>query len=136
MPCCANGRRRTRLTRKRLIVLVMVLLPGPPRSRMLPEISSRCTKGPELAGIRATVRSQRRHRYRRQVVSAHFYLALKSRFPETETAIGRDSVRMPVTPKEGGTRPAAFFGTLNGLSCYFLCRGSNWCLTSATYENA
>src|SRR6184192_1986315 len=58
------------------------------------------TKGPELAGICATVRSQRRHRYSRQVVSAHFSLAPKSRFPETETARGRDSVRMPVTPKE------------------------------------
>jgi len=34
------------------------------------------------------------------VVSAHFSLAPKSRFPETETARGRDSVRMPVTPKE------------------------------------
>src|SRR5215468_9168814 len=58
------------------------------------------TKGPELAGICATVRSQRRHRYSRQLVSAHFSLAPKSRFPETETARGRDSVRMPVTPKE------------------------------------
>src|ERR1700751_3327925 len=55
---------------------------------------------PRIGGIRATVRSQRRHRYRRQVVSAHFSLAPKSRFPETETARGRDSVRMPVTPKE------------------------------------
>ena len=55
---------------------------------------------PRIGGIRATVRSQRRHRYSRQVVSAHFSLAPKSRFPETETARGRDSVRMPVTPKE------------------------------------
>jgi hypothetical protein len=30
------------------------VLPGPPRSRVLPEISRRCTKGPELAGICAT----------------------------------------------------------------------------------
>src|ERR1700730_18319299 len=58
-----------------------------------------CEK-PRIGGIRATVRSQRRHRYSRQVVSAHFSLAPKSRFPETETARGRDSVRMPVTPKE------------------------------------
>jgi hypothetical protein len=50
---------------------------------------------PRIGGIRATVRSQRRHRYSRQVVSAHFSLAPKSRFPETETARGRDSVRMP-----------------------------------------
>ena len=49
-----------------------------------------------MAGICATVRSQRRHRYSRQVISAHFSLAPKSRFPETETARGRDSVRMPV----------------------------------------
>src|SRR5260370_6560468 len=67
---------------------------------MLPDIAGRCTKGRELAGICATGRSQRRHRYSRQVVSAHFSLAPKSRFPETETARGRDSVRMPVTPKE------------------------------------
>ena len=58
-----------------------------------------CEK-PRIGGIRATVRSQRRHRYSRQVVSAHFSLAPKSRFPEPETARGRDSVRMPVTPKE------------------------------------
>ena len=49
---------------------------------------------------RCDVRSQRRHRYSRHVVSAHFSLAPKSRFPETETARGRDSVRMPITPKE------------------------------------
>src|SRR5258707_3684476 len=55
---------------------------------------------PRIGGIRGTVRSQRRHRYSRQVVSAHFSLAPKSRFPETETARGRDSVRMPVTAKE------------------------------------
>src|ERR1700758_3476198 len=55
---------------------------------------------PRIGGIRGTVRSQRRHRYSRQVVSAHFSLAPKSRFPETETARGRDSVRMPVTPQE------------------------------------
>ena len=36
-----------------------------------------------------------RHRYSWQVVSAPFSLAAKSRFPETETARGRDSVRMP-----------------------------------------
>jgi hypothetical protein len=52
---------------------------------------------PRIGGIRTTVRSQRRHRCSRQVVSAHFSLAPKSRFPETETARGRDSVRMPVT---------------------------------------
>jgi hypothetical protein len=64
------------------------------------------TKGPELAGICATVRSRRRHRYSRQVVSAHFSLAPKSRFPETETARGRDSVRMPVTgPIALGRKP-------------------------------
>src|SRR5258708_35853769 len=55
---------------------------------------------PRIGGIRGTVRSQRRHRYGRQVVSAHFSLAPKSRFPETETARGRDSVQMPGTPKE------------------------------------
>src|SRR5260370_22697367 len=55
---------------------------------------------PRIGGIRATVCSQRRHRYSRQVVSAHFSLAPKSRFPETETARRRDSVRMPVTPKQ------------------------------------
>jgi hypothetical protein len=58
-----------------------------------------CEK-PRIGGIRATVCSQRRHRYSRHVISAHFSLAPKSRFPETETARGRDSVRMPVTPKE------------------------------------
>src|ERR1700731_3606136 len=55
---------------------------------------------PRIGGIRATVRSQRRHRYSRQVVSAHFSLAPKFRFPETWTPKGRDSVRKPVTPKE------------------------------------
>src|SRR2546430_14848420 len=69
-----------------MVWLEVRILSGPPRSRLLPEISSRCTKGPELTGICATVRSQRRHRYSRQVVSAHFSLAPKSRFPETETA--------------------------------------------------
>src|SRR5260221_14732981 len=44
--------------------------------------------------------SLRRYRYSRQVGSAHFSLAPKSRFPETETTRSRDSVRMPVTPKE------------------------------------
>src|SRR5258708_36512986 len=64
---------------------------------------------PRIGGIRGAVRSQRRHRYSRQGVSAHFSLAPKSRFPETGTARGRDSVRMPVTPKEvracGGAEP-------------------------------
>src|SRR4029077_2878503 len=58
------------------------------------------TKGPELAGFCATVPSQKQPGCGWQVVSAHFSLAPKSRFPETETARGRDSVRMPVTPKE------------------------------------
>jgi hypothetical protein len=58
------------------------------------------TKGLEFAGICATVRSRRPHSHSRQVVSAHFSLAPKSRFPETETARGRDSVRVPARPKE------------------------------------
>src|SRR2546425_3336413 len=94
-----------------MVWLEVRVLPGPPRSRVLPEISRRCTKGPELAGICATVRSRRRHRYSRQVVSAHFSLALKSRFPETETARGRDSVRMPVTgPIALGRKPRGQLG--------------------------
>jgi hypothetical protein len=35
-----------------------------------------------------------------------------------------------------GTRPAAFFGTLNVLFCYSYVEVLNWCLTLATYENA
>src|SRR2546430_10479885 len=38
---------------------------------------------------------------------SHFSLAPKSRFPETETARGRDSVRTPVTPKEVRASDAA-----------------------------
>src|SRR5437660_10964452 len=64
---------------------------------MRTDVSRSPTSSPQFAGIsagsnagRATGRSQRRHRYSRQVVSAHFSLAPKSRFPETETAGGRD----------------------------------------------
>src|SRR6516162_11530792 len=44
----------------------------------------------------ATVRSRRPRCYGWEAVSAHFSLAPKSRFPEMETARGRDSVRMPL----------------------------------------
>src|SRR5437764_12462024 len=55
---------------------------------------------PRIGGDRCDRSFSETARYSRQVVSAHFSLAPKSRFPETETARGRDSVRMPVTPKE------------------------------------
>src|SRR5258706_15099203 len=55
---------------------------------------------PRIGGDRCDRSFTETARYSRQVVSAHFSLPPKSRFPETETARGRDSVRMPVTPKE------------------------------------
>jgi hypothetical protein len=75
------------------------VLSSPSRSPALPEISCRRAKGPQLAGMCATVRFQRRRSYSLEAVSAHFSLAPKSRFPETETASGGDPVRMPVTPR-------------------------------------
>jgi hypothetical protein len=57
-------------------------------------------KRPRIGGVRCDRSFSEIESYSRQVVSAHFSLAPKSRFPETETARGRDSVRMPVTPKE------------------------------------
>src|SRR6266446_8161766 len=51
---------------------------------------------PRIGGDRCDRSFTETARYSRQVVSAHFSLAPKSRFPETETARGRDSVRMPV----------------------------------------
>ncbi len=52
---------------------------------------------PRIGGDRCDRSFTETARYSRQVVSAHFSLAPKSRFPETETARRRDSVRMPVT---------------------------------------
>src|SRR2546430_13744609 len=92
-----------------MVWLEVRILSGPPRSRLLPEISSRCTKGPELTGICATVRSQRRHHYSRQVIAAHSSLAPKSSFPkrrprEAEIRFEcRLRDRLPLAASHGGS---------------------------------
>ena len=60
----------------------------------------RVTKGPELAGICATVRSSETTLLRGGGCFCAFFSGPEIPFPETETARGRDSVRMRVTPKE------------------------------------
>ena len=81
---------------------------------------------PRIGGDRCDRSFSETARYSRQVVSAHFSLAPKSRFPETETARGRDSVRMPVTSKEVRASASAAVMDIRGNAHgkpHLICRG-------------
>ena len=62
----------------------------PPRSPLFVEISRLLAKSPELAGLCASALSLQRVKWILGSVSGLLSLASKSRFPATETGVGRD----------------------------------------------
>src|SRR5262249_53592670 len=75
--------------------------PGPTtQSSATGDFLNALPKAPNWRGSVRRFVPQRPRCYGEAVASARFFLAPKFRFPETETARGRDSVRMRVTPKE------------------------------------
>ena len=70
------------------------VLPGPPRTLSNLEISRFAPNGPELAGSGVGPLVSAETNTGVEEISAALSLALKSRFPETETVSGGDTVRI------------------------------------------
>src|SRR4029077_21030136 len=103
-------------TRLRGCRLVRVL-PAPPRSRTLTEISRLFAKSPELAGLRAGAWSLRAAKWIPTAISAPLSLASKFRFPATETAPSRERFECAATAGKGVLRLRV--GNPGGQTCAF-----------------